>query len=559
VKVPWRLVASPFYADVALSVYVKVGALAARPQGCEAKAETLAGYLGLSKSSVERGLGLLSRSAPDGVVELASRRRTRPGGRGTSAVRWTRPLSPAEAFVWVPVAAAEDLTPRQLRAYAVIAYAERMGIAPTEGELAGYLRHYSGERAGQPITAEAAGAVVDEVEAAGWVMVQRRAGLLGRHRYIAHDVAPEAAGMAAVDALAAAAQELPDRAPDAAVDNPSHRSGSSRVGDGSGSGVGEGSLAYKESLRTDSPDDEGALFSPAVGEVPVVTVDNRPSASARSDADGGGLALRADDNSQPVPTESDSEKRSSRGPVRPGYTGPQLAVSAEIYAVLEPVHWLLARVDNDFVVRKIAREVGRQLRSGTDADRLRHRLTVRLARTSLAEIRDPGRWLLGVALPGWGCGHLDCEAGVMWSTGRRCEVCADIIADRRRAHRLEQGLCPDHGTRSGLSGGCVHCDLKHAARHQVLVVSSKPEGPPRGTCGDCGAKIYLGGPALTARLCRLCREQAKPIAPAAAPEMAGPVKCSGWDGVLCDRPALPTRNVCARHRAVELADVPTAS
>ncbi|MFC6137701.1 hypothetical protein ACFP3K_38215, partial [Streptomyces spororaveus] len=31
VRVPMRLVSSPFYSDVALSVYVKVAALAARP------------------------------------------------------------------------------------------------------------------------------------------------------------------------------------------------------------------------------------------------------------------------------------------------------------------------------------------------------------------------------------------------------------------------------------------------------------------------------------------------------------------------------------------------
>ncbi|WP_076971326.1 hypothetical protein [Streptomyces sparsogenes] len=52
-------------------------------------------------------------------------------------------------------------------------------------------------------------------------------------------------------------------------------------------------------------------------------------------------------------------------------------MSARVYAVLEPVHWLLARVNNPFVVRQIAREVGRQLDSGIDAERLHHRLTAR--------------------------------------------------------------------------------------------------------------------------------------------------------------------------------------
>ncbi|MFF1837986.1 hypothetical protein ACFVXE_27810 [Streptomyces sp. NPDC058231] len=86
----------------------------------------------------------------------------------------------------------------------------------------------------------------------------------------------------------------------------------------------------------------------------------------------------------------------------------------EIYAVLEPVHWLLARVNNPFMERQIAREVGRQLAGGMDAERLHHRLTARFAKVMASEIRDPGRWLLGVALPRWGCGHLDCESGVRW-------------------------------------------------------------------------------------------------------------------------------------------------
>ncbi|MGY1503678.1 hypothetical protein ACW4TU_45185 (plasmid) [Streptomyces sp. QTS52] len=42
-------------------------------------------------------------------------------------------------------------------------------------------------------------------------------------------------------------------------------------------------------------------------------------------------------------------------------------MSPQIYAVLEPVHLLPERVHNDFIVRQIAREVGRQLREGTDA------------------------------------------------------------------------------------------------------------------------------------------------------------------------------------------------
>lgn len=124
----------------------------------------------------------------------------------------------------------------------------------------------------------------------------------------------------------------------------------------------------------------------------------------------------------------------------------------QIYVVLEPVRWLLKRVNNPFVERKIAREVGRQLAGGMEAERL-HRLTARFAGTSPSDIRDPGRWLLGVALPRWGCGHHECETGVLWSSGRSCPVCEDIVADRRAARervrhdqRLAAGLCPEHAS-----------------------------------------------------------------------------------------------------------------
>ncbi|WP_329169403.1 hypothetical protein OG709_35725 (plasmid) [Streptomyces sp. NBC_01267] len=532
VKVPMRLVSSPFYGDVALPVYMKVKALGARPEGCEAKAATIASYLGLSKASVERGLKLLSYPAPDGVIELKSERRTLPGGRGTSAVRMTRPMKRAESFVWLPVAAAEDLTPRQLRAFAVIAFAEQMRIALTEGELAGHLVHHSGKKAGQPITAAAAGVVVDELEAAGWVTVQRRAGAQGRHQFVAHDIAPSAA----VKLGGPVADTTPEP-----VDDASESSASPLVGEGSGLSVDEGSLAYKESPRTDSPDDGRALFSSAVGEVPVVeAVENPADAKTRTKADGG-LALRADENSQPVLSKPNDEKRSNGGgSVRLSYTGPQLAMSQEIYAVLEPVHWLLARVNNPFMERKIAREVGRQLAGGIDPERLHHRLTTRFAKVLALDIRDPGRWLLGVALPRWGCGYQDCESGVIWRTGAACEVCAEIVQDkadaRQRAQRIAQGLCPEHGSRSGPSEVCRDCELQQAIDGGAtpLPASREPEGPPRGSCGECGCRIFLTGPAREDGLCKPCRtELADPVG-ADSPAVAQPVRSDDWSQHLAE-------------------------
>ncbi|WP_432158760.1 hypothetical protein [Streptomyces sp. bgisy153] len=240
-------------------------------------------------------------------------------------------------------------------------------------------------------------------------------------------------------------------------------------------------------------------------------------------------------------------------------------MSLHIYAVLEPVHLLLERVTSDFVVRQIAREVGRQLREGTDAERLHHRLTTRFAKAMLSDIRDPGRWLLGVALPRWGCGYQDCEAGVLWSTGKDCEVCAEIVQDkaaaRRRVQRIEQGLCPEHGTRPGPGGLCVDCVLDDAVRNPApapVPAQRELEGPPRGTCGDCGARIVLIGRALEDGLCKLCREEAAVLgativaAPSVTP--AGQETCSGRDGTVpCGRKPLPSRSVCGIHRVQELA------
>ncbi|MFD5898610.1 hypothetical protein [Streptomyces sp. NPDC060366] len=545
VKVPMRLVTSSAYPDVALSVYVKVKALGARPEGCEAKAGTVASYLGVSKASVERGLKALSRPAPgDGVVELMTYRRTMPGGRGTSAVRCTRPMGRTEAFVWLPVAAAEDLTPRQLRAFAVMTFSERMGIALTEHELAGHLLHYSGKKVGQPITAAAAGVVVDEVEAAKWVTVQRRAGAQGRHRFLLHDIAPTAAGSGVTPVVDTVPEPVQDCHQEP-VDKTMAASVSSLVGEGSGPLVGEGSLANREVPMTDSPDDESAISSPAVGEVPVVeAVENPAGTTARTDAPGR-LALRADDNSQPSLAKPKDEKRSnSGGSARSAYTGPQLTITPDIYTVLEPVHWLLKRVNSPFVERKIAREVGRQLKAGMTRERLYQRLTARFAGVMASEIRDPGRWLLGVALPRWGCGHLACEAGVMWPSGRRCDGCAEIVARRaaarRRTERLEQGLCPDHGTQPDPTGACTDCELQEAIDTGPTMLERRaPEGPPRGSCGECGCRIFLTGPAVQDGLCKPCRIEQGGRTVAATPAVAQPQRTGDWSQHLSQLAAQP--------------------
>ncbi|MFC7219429.1 hypothetical protein ACFQLX_14800 [Streptomyces polyrhachis] len=534
VKVPLRLVVSAHYTDAALPVYVKVAALAARPEGCEARVETIASYVNVSKSTAERGLSQLTQPDPDGVVELMSRRRTLTGGRGQSALRRPRPLGVREAYVWLPVAAAEDLTPRQLRVYAMIAYAQVQKIPLTEGELASGLRHHYGKRAGQPLSVTAASDVVDELEAMGWITVDRRSGMRGRNWYVAHDLPPEEREVpqeAVPDPPEVATREGELGASAARV--------SSQVGDGSGSQVGDGSLAYKERPKIDSPDDGPPLLSPAVGEAKLgklAAVAENVASELADAAPPEDLALRAGGSPQPPPTKPDSRDRRSPdrspppsptgsrsgsrtgngAPPRPSYGGPALTMSALIYAVLEPVHYLLKQV-NPFMARRIAREVGRQLREDTTPERLHHRLTFRYAQVMNSDIRDPARWLLGVALPRWGCGLTDCEAGILWTSGATCEICAEIVQDKARARQREerraQGLCPEHGTRPNPSGRCRDCELDQLLAGRAPLPTSAtpwsnaPPGPPRGTCHDCGARIMVTGPAVEDGLCKPCREE----------------------------------------------------
>ncbi|MFH8586480.1 hypothetical protein ACH4GP_19065 [Streptomyces celluloflavus] len=164
-----------------------------------------------------------------------------------------------------------------------------------------------------------------------------------------------------------------------------------------------------------------------------------------------------------------------------------------------------------------------------------------------------------MALPWWGCGNQDCEAGLIWRTGAACEICAEVVQDkaaaRRREQRAAQGLCSEHGTRPGPSGRCGTCepDARVARPAPVVVQQRVPDGTPRGDCGDCGARIVLTGRALEDGLCKLCREEAADQAPPASGVNAERI-CSGRDGhAPRGRTPLPSRSVCARHRAQELA------
>ncbi|MER6445328.1 type II toxin-antitoxin system HicA family toxin [Streptomyces venezuelae] len=434
VKVPWRLVSGDSYPDVALSVYIKTAALAWRPEGCTAAVTVLARYLRLSASAVERGLRALSRPGPaDGVVELTSRRRTKPGGLGTTAERRVRPVRRQEAFVWVPVVAAELLEPRQLRAWAALAYANARNMPVSEAELGEILVHHSGKRAGQPIGAGAASAVVDALEALGWLRVHRRKGRQARHVY---------------EVL-----ELPVPHPDHLTNpgpDPELPSGQaelcSGVHDGSGSPTGDGSLATEEDPRTDGLVHEGRLNSSAVGEATVVAREQtRGNPPPRSAAPSGtvpsgtaGLALRADDPSSPA-------SRPSAPRASGAYTG-ILTVSPRLAWVMAPVTYLLQRV-SAYVQRAFARQLGSQLADGVEPERLRARLQARFARTSPHDMRSVEGWLLKVAAARWGCYDPRCEEGVLWHSGQQCTECLSVGLERKalreRQRLIDAGLCPD--------------------------------------------------------------------------------------------------------------------
>jgi hypothetical protein len=524
-----RLVESAHYADIALTVYMKIKALGQRPEGCTAGTTVLASYLGLSRSSVERGIAQLRRPGPDGVIELPfNQRRSLPGGCGTTARRRVRPMRRDERFIWLPIAACEDLSPRELRAFAVLCFAQAQRIPLTEGELASHLHHHSGARAGTALSVAAAGRVVDALEATGWITVLRRAGARGRHQFIAHEVPP-----------------APETSPPSTAAEAG--SASSQPDEGSGVAPGEGSLATREDQRTDRPDDERGPDSPAVGEVQVVKgaspVDNSGSRPAGDGGIEGDLALRAGAKRALSQNSPDSRAR---------YDGPALTLHPRIVEVLEPVQPLYQQA-NTFMQRRIAREVGRQLDSGCDVLRLRQRLTARFASVLMSDIKDPARWLMGVALPRWGCGHQTCESGVMWPSGEACAACSDVVATRRwerlRLHRIELGQCPDHGL-GGPGAPCTQCvpsaQFGPAPEHVL-------PAPPRSNCRDCGCRINLLGPALRDQLCKPCREQLRAPATSTAPErQRASARCVGGSGETCDRLALPTRPVCARHRTKEL-------
>ncbi|MFJ5059048.1 hypothetical protein ACIP96_06465 [Streptomyces nigra] len=370
-KIPKRLWGSGSYTAGAVAYYAQITALAQRVDGCRAAVATLAGYLGNSKRTAERYLAELATPGPDGVPELTTVRRTGSDGDGETAVRRTRGLTRGEHFAYVPVLALKSLRHPLFVLYCALTYATATQTPVTAAELGALLS--ANERSARRMT--------DELEGLGWITVHRRAGEHGRHTYEVHDHPVQLV------------TEEPAR-PD--------------TDGGSGAGGDGGSLAIKEDAElTDE----------------------------RSTQERGAFRRRRDDRkwvAPPVDTVSNNAQvpASLRGPVRPAerpaYAGPELTLSPRVWAVLDPVADLLPGC-TAFTVRRIAREIGRQIDSGIWPEDIRDQIARLRAWTPTEDIRDPGRWLLGAVLPVRSkCHRPDCHWGFLAYTGQPCKTCAEI-------------------------------------------------------------------------------------------------------------------------------------
>lgn len=387
---PMRIVWADDYADSDVRVYVKYKALS-RSRRATAAVEKVAAWLGVSKSTVERGARRLGHPAADGVTELFTNRRTHPvTGTGQTAERWTRDLDPGERYVSAPVRAADTLRGTLYRLYLLARYTQTVEKRSlTLAEVAWVLRHRTGRRAGQPLAEAVVTRLLTELDTLGWITLDKRAGYRGRHLITVHD-----------DPVRPAAE--PDPAPDPC--------------DGSGPDLGDGSPAYKEDHELNDPRR------------------NRPA--------GGSFRRRRDDRSygpDPVDTAGSTPgdgrvdpvvPAALRGPARPAarpaYTGPQLTLSPRIWQILEPVHDLMPGV-RPFVARRIGREIGRQLDAGTWPEDIRDQIGRMRRWTPPETIRDPGRWLLGAVLPARSrCGMTGCHWGFLAHTGQPCKACAEL-------------------------------------------------------------------------------------------------------------------------------------
>ncbi|NUS29789.1 MAG: hypothetical protein HOV92_37000 [Streptomyces sp.] len=433
---PERVYRGPHYSDAFKKAWAKMAALDVdgNIEHCNASVANMAAFTGLSKSAFERALKEGRHPGPDGgAPEFTTRRMTHRGGCGRTAIREVRPVACDERYVTVPMWIADAAEPRELAAVLLIAHAADDRHALTAEELAGELFHHHGKRQGQPLSERTVRRLIDRCEGKGFLDVDRRSGYQGRHVLTVRDTPLQAAPEPVPD---------PESTPAAPAPCPDNH-------DGSGPDTHDGSLAIKEYKQavTDEVAQVGGAFRRRRGDRKWVadSVD-----TAGNDAGARDLAVPA-------------TFRPTVPPPRRPYDGPPLTLSPRVWAVLEPVADLLPAV-SDFAVRRIAREIGRQLDTGIWAEEIRDQIA-RLRRwTPSEDIPDPGRWLLGAVLPVRSkCGKTGCHWGFLAYTGEPCKDCAEIEADRARTghpphtgawhectqcqkparHHMRHGLCPD--------------------------------------------------------------------------------------------------------------------
>ncbi|QFR00740.1 hypothetical protein F9278_36305 [Streptomyces phaeolivaceus] len=372
IKLPKWVWGSGYYSAGAVRYIAQVTALDQRGRRCRAGVVTLARYLGDSKRTAERYLAEAAAPGPDGPPAMTVIRHTADGGTGETAERRIRRVGKGEHFAYVSVGAFKALRGRLFPAYCALTYAQATNTPVTAAELGALLA----------VTERSARRLVDQLEALGWITVDRRTGRHARHDITVHD-------------------------------HPLHlvpAPGTADTDGGSGPGTDGGSLAIKEDPGL--TDDEN----------------NTPP--------GGGVRRRRDDRkwvATPVENLGSAPATFRSAPAPRPYGGPAMGVSPRVWEVLAPVADLLPGV-SPFVLRTVARAIGRQLDAQVPALDLHDQILLRRQRTGAANLRDPGRWLLGVALADWAspCGLADCVDGLIRHTGTPCKACAALPAFRPR-------------------------------------------------------------------------------------------------------------------------------
>lgn len=376
VKLPIRLWGRGLYSHGAVRYAAQTIALDQRGRRCRATVATLARYMGDSKRTAERRLAELAAPAADGNTAMTVIRHTAEGGTGESAERRMHPAGRGEHFAYVPVGAAKSLRPVLFVLYCALAYADATGTPVTAGELGSLLG----------VAERSARRLVDELQALGWITVLHRDGRQGRHTITVH--------------------EHPLH-PVTDVPGPVHSDG------GSGPDTDGGSLAIKEDtgLTDESTTQAGGAFR-------------------RRRDDRKWAAAPVDNSVAPVagPDTPATFRSAGRPAARPAYAGPPLTLSPRVWAVLAPARDLLPGITT-FAVRRIAREIGRQLDAGVWPEDIRDQIERLRAWTPTDDIRDPGRWLLGAVLPARSrCGSTDCYWGFLAHTGAPCKACAELTS-----------------------------------------------------------------------------------------------------------------------------------